>query len=194
MATNRVRILIVSTESQTVAEMTAGILPFLDAEVTVVDTLDEAAVLMASDAFEVILASRLVGGEESLSLLDSREAGRSVPFILLTDNLDTHQALEAMRHGAAEIFGRPFDTSAILAAVRRLIERRREQKLQATRHLRLRRLSSRLIRDRRELRQRVDLICRDVVHAYRRLVEKTVQLRDQDFPTTMDHEDYQAEL
>jgi hypothetical protein len=43
------------------------------------------------------------------------------------------------------------------------------------RHRRLRKLTARIICERRDLRQRIDLICRDFVHAYRRLAQRVTE-------------------
>jgi hypothetical protein len=42
---------------------------------------------------------------------------------------------------------------------------------------RLRRLLRRLLRERRELRQRTELICRDLVGAHRRLVDRVLTIQ-----------------
>ena len=56
----------------------------------------------------------------------------------------------------------------IRAAAQRALVRRHQQR----RYRRLRRLSSRIVRERRDLRQRIDLVCRDFVQAYRRLAQR----------------------
>ncbi|MBN2560702.1 MAG: response regulator [Phycisphaerae bacterium] len=181
MPLNTMRILIVSDHPQADAAVTAHIVSSLDADVTVVDTIEEAKALAAPDAFDVILASDNLSDGNALSLADEDNRECAPPLILLGDQPDAQQALAALRGGAADFLARPIDTNLLLAVIERAVRNRREQRRRDVRIKRLRGLSSRLIRDRRELRQRVDLICRDIVHAYRRLVEKAVRPQDHQF-------------
>jgi len=72
----------------------------------------------------------------------------------------------------------PMDPDTLVDSVRRAVRQRRTLHRKTARAKRLRRLSSRLIKDRRELRRRVDLICSDLVGAYQRLAEKVVTVPD----------------
>ena len=180
VASNRTRILIVSADAETTAEATQHVVLHMDADVTVVDTLEQAGVVAASGAFDAILAAETLPDGDALSLLDLHRGsqGGATPFFILATTQNLERNLAALRSGAAEVFVRPLTTQQTVPVLRRAIQARREQTFRDNRNRRLRRLSARLIRDRREMRHRVDLICRDVVQAYRRLAEKTRQTQD----------------
>ena len=180
MASDRMRILIVSDDAQIITEATELVVLGFNADVTVVGTIEEAAVASASGAFDAILAAETLPDGEGIDLLHPEGKGRTCasPLFLLAGKPDAEHALAAIRLGVVEVFTRPFKREQSVPVMRRAILRRRERQFQDNRSRRLRRLSSRLIRDRRELRQRVDLVCRDVVQAYRRLVDKAVRNGD----------------
>lgn len=177
VASNRTRILIVSDDPETIAEAVQHVVLHLDADVTVVDTVEEAGVATASGAFDAILTAEKLSDGDALSLIELHRAGRGggTPIFVMTARPDAERSLMALRKGAEEVFARPLTAERIVPVLRRAIGARRERLFKENRSRRLRRLSARLVRDRREMRQRVDLICRDVVQAYRRLAEKAAR-------------------
>ncbi len=96
------------------------------------------------------------------------------PVILLADSPTADELLEAMRIGVHDVFAHdaPIDDliSSAAAALRALAIRRRR----AARTRRLRKLVRRMIRERRDLDRRTNLICRDLVGAHRRLVTRVL--------------------
>ena len=94
------------------------------------------------------------------------------PVILLADDPTLPEAIEAMRLGVVDLFGKPFDLHEVGEAVVRAADQEHQRQREAVRQRRLRRLASRVVRERRDLRQRMDLMCRDIVQAYRRLARQ----------------------
>ena len=178
MALKDIHVLIVSGDTEIVANLAQHIVTTLDARITLVDTLDEARTILESGAFDVIMAAEELADGSGLSLLEEGSGTSDVPFILLGRALDARSLLSAIRCGAVDVFTPPIETDRLIAVTRRVVQAGRARRRQALRTARLRQLAPRLIRDRRELRQRVDLICTDLVHAYRRLAEKVVQTHD----------------
>lgn len=174
MKLTNMRVLIACNEPETSAALSEHIMTKLDADVTIVDTVEEARVLAASDAFDAVVASDQLSDGTGVSILPEEGGASDIPLLLLTDQLDAQQVLTALRRGAMDVFPTPLDLDRFTAVVQRIARARRERKRQEARARRLQRVSTRLIRDRRELRQRVDLICRDLVYAYRRLAEKVI--------------------
>ena len=81
-------------------------------------------------------------------------------------------AIEALRLGVSELLIKPFDMADMAAVVQEAGQRQRKRHHHRVRYRRLRRMASRIICERRDLRQRMDLICQDLVHAYRGLAQK----------------------
>lgn len=172
------RILIVADDPQLTASLAKEAVCGLNANVTIVNSVEEARNAAAPDSFDVVLASETLPDGNGLELLKAKGGSIDAPVILICDDLDANRILQAMRNGAADVIARPADRKHLVASLRRAAARQRRRKHAAARSRRLRRISSRLVRDRRELRQRVDLICRDLVSAYQRLAHKVVGTHD----------------
>ena len=180
MTLNDMRILIVADDADGMAALTTSMMTRLDADVTMIGSIEEAKGIIASSAFDIILAAGELPDGSGLSLL-SDDLNHDMPLLLLDTRLDGHRVLSALRCGAIDVLIPPFDVEYILDVIRRSVMERRDRRRREIRTARLRRLSARLIRDRRELRQRVDLICRDLVRAYHRLAERVVTAENSEF-------------
>lgn len=178
MNAGEMNILIAAEDAKLTATLAKALVVELGADITIVDTLEEAMILTASNAYDAIVASARLSDGSGLSLLSDEDIPTRAPVILLEDAPSTERVLDAIRFGAADVFPRPVETTRFIEAVRRVSRRHRRHRLTATRSKRLRGLTSRMVKDRRELRQRVDLICRDLVQAYQRLAEKVVEIQE----------------
>ena len=181
MTLTDMRILIVADNTELIASLTSDVVCNLDASVTIVNSLDEARTLAGPDMFDVILAAQKLPDGSGLEILDEQNPMFDAPLVLLDGTLDARQVLRALRSGAADVIPQPIDSGHLVATVRKAVTIHRLRKHTNARCHRLRRISSKLVRDRRELRQRVDLICRDLVCAYRRLAKKVVVVRHPEF-------------
>ncbi len=186
MASDKMRILIVAEDHDTIAELTAALVTNTEADLAITGSVQEAGSMAAPDAFDLILAADRLPDGSGLALLDGPIFG-DTPLVMLDRELDADRVLAALRAGALDVFAAPFTTDSITRIITRAVRTRRENRRRQNRMNRSRRLSSRLIRDRRELRQRVDLICRDLVGAYRRLAEKAVACQDGGSIGEVDH-------
>ncbi len=182
MSLKNLQILIVADEPDIAAMLATHIMTHLDAHVSVVDTIEEAQLMAASDAFDLILAQERLADGPAVSLVGDRETATTTPLVIVAPDTDLDQVRSAFRDGAADVLDSAADGEGLLNCIDRVVRRSRQEQSRGRRSRRLRRVSSRLIKDRRELRQRVDLICRDVVDAYRRLAEKVVATNQGDDP------------
>ena len=177
MKNPELNILIVSDDSMTSAALARALVVELKADISMVDTIEDAVVLTAANNYDTIVASAQLADGSGLSLL-SQDERSSMPVIILDDSNNIDRALLAIREGAADVLPAPIEPRAFVAAVSRVSKRHRRHKITQNRTKRLRKLTSKLVRDRRELRQRVDLICRDLVQAYQKLAEKVVEIQE----------------
>jgi len=180
MKLSDMRVLIVADDTEAIALLTSEIVREFNASVTVVNTLEEARAVGEPNRFDLVFAAQRLPDGSGLALLDHASGVPDTPMILLDDGLDAKRLLAAMRLGAADVLPTPIDKQHLAAAVRRTVTANRRRRHTAARSGRLRRMSSKLVRDRRELRQRVDLVCRDLVSAYRRLAKKVVGVQAAD--------------
>lgn len=182
MKLSDMRVLIVTDDAETIASLTSEIMRGLNANVTVVNTLEEARTVSEADGFDVVLAAQSLPDGSGLALLDRESNVFDAPVIILDDGLDGARILAALRLGVADVLPTPIDKQHLATTVRKAVAANRHRRHVAARSGRLRKISSKLVRDRRELRQRVDLVCRDLVSAYRRLAKKVVGVQTQDTP------------
>ena len=173
MAGKDMRIMFAAENTPAAANMLQNAVTKLNADIFLVDTVEDARSVAAQEPFDVILAAATLADGRGLDLLRTGIAA-DIPFVLIEDHLDGERVLEAMRLGATDVVHPQLTPDQVIGTIGRAVRRGRLCRRDIRRSRRLRRLSSKLIRDRRELRQRVDLICRDLVVAYQRLAEKVV--------------------
>lgn len=148
-----------------------------------------ARVVRASDASEALRADDdcppdlmitdvLLPDGDGLDLIRSIRSRRDYPVLLMTGQPTLGRAVEAMRLGVADMFTKPFDLRRLANVVTEALAAHHTQQRRHRRLQRLEKLSRKVIRDRRALQERVDLVCRDLVGSYRDLAERFVQHRD----------------
>jgi DNA-binding NtrC family response regulator len=99
-------------------------------------------------------------------------------FVLMSGAPSVHRVVEAMRLGAMDFLVKPFDLAQLTSAVSDALTRQQDHSQLKVRHLRMRSLVKRALKDRRQMRKRVDLVCRDLVQAYRRLAKRVAELHE----------------
>lgn len=167
------RILFVAQDTPATSALVQHAVMNLDADIVLVDTVEDAKSFVGQGQFDVILAAASLSDGQGIDLLRTPIAA-DTPFILIEDTLDAGRVLETMRLGAADVVHSQHTAGEVISTIDQAVRRGSLCRRDIRRTQRLRRLSSKLIRDRRELRQRVDLICKDLVVAYQRLAEKVV--------------------
>ena len=103
---------------------------------------------------------------------------RSRPIILLSEDPTYEDAVEAMRLGVRDMFVKPFPVADLLDSAERAIRGHQLHVQHGAKYHRMRDLVRQTIRERRDLNRRVDLVCRDLVGAQRRLVHRVLELED----------------
>lgn len=174
MTNGELNILIVAEDGPVAAEIAKELLLDMQADLAIVSTLDEARTISSESNFDVILAADSLVDGEGVSLAGDATAP---VVVFLNKTTDTDLALDLIRRGAADVLPHPLDMNCLIESARRVGGNHKIARTSARRAKRLRTMTSRLVRDRRELRRRVDLICRDLVSAYQRLAEKVVDVR-----------------
>lgn len=144
-------------------------------QVTWVTSASEAMREELTARHDIIIAAMTLPDAEGLALIRELRATNHGPVILLAEHPTTDEAIEAIRLGVTELVIKPFDICDLVEVVRRAAERQLKRRHNRARQRRLRRMVSRIIRERRDLRQRMDLICQDLVHAYRSLAQKVTE-------------------
>lgn len=177
MPQNPASILLVEDDDATADVIVDYIERTTKARVTRVNTASEARSSACANRHQVVLADLSLSDSDDLDLARDLRRDTESEIILMTDHPTLGRALEAMRLGVRDMLPKPFDLHRLGRALDDVLTARRQRDRDQLRYDRLRRVSSRIIRERRLLRQRVELVCRDLVGAYRRLAEKVVDQR-----------------
>src|SRR5262245_51128707 len=100
--------------------------------VTSVRTGREAREAASGGTFDAVLSDIYMPDGGGLELVDSlRTANPNLPIVLMTAQGSVEVAVEAVQRGASDFIGKPFDVSAVVELLRRLLEARREVRASA---------------------------------------------------------------
>jgi DNA-binding NtrC family response regulator len=95
--------------------------------VTAVRSGREALEAMKSVSFDAVLSDIYMPDLSGLDLVDAlRAADSNLPVVLMTAQGSLQVAVEAVTRGASDFIGKPFDISAVVDLLKRLLEARRE--------------------------------------------------------------------
>ncbi|UCD29826.1 MAG: response regulator [Planctomycetota bacterium] len=145
------------------------------ANVTQVRTAGEGLREELTTQHEVVIASLSLPDTDGLAFVGELRNSNKCPVILTAQDPSVDEAVEAIRLGVSELLIKPFDLAYLSEVVDTLAQREVKRRRQRLRYRRLRHIASRIIRERKDLNRRMDLICRDFVHAYRRLAKKVTE-------------------
>jgi len=123
---------------------------------------------------ELIITELTVGQADGLELIGNLMSLSVRPVILLADAIRSEQAIEALRLGVRDVFHRPIAIEQFLDAVDAALRTYDAQRQHAVRYHRMREMVRRVIQERRDLNKRIELVCRDLVGAHRRLVDRVL--------------------
>ena len=170
------RVMLVEPDGDLLEMLVASFTRRFDAHLTCVagagDCLDTDLV----DPHDLIITDLRLPDANGLSLAEQLLTFSRRPVILLADGLECEEAIAALRMGLRDVFPKPFPMSELLDAAYRCLTGFDLQKRRAARYRRMREMLRQTIRERRDLNRRIELICRDVVEAQRRLVHRVIAL------------------
>jgi len=176
------RILVVEDDPQ-ISELLQDHLSYsLNADVQMASSAEQAIELDQQKPAEVIIIDYMLPDMDGLELISALGSQRQRPVIVMTGHPTLGRAIEAMRLGASDMFVKPFDLEKMTRTIAVAVVRHRHNQLRLKRLMRVRELSKRVISERRGLRRKMELICRDMVSGYRELAEKVNRLQPKDGP------------
>lgn len=176
MADSQFKILLVEPEPMALERVLRALIDRFDTHITCVPTAEECLQIQAEDPHDLIIAEMELPDSVGLELTQDLLARRQVPIILLAESPSYDEAVDAIRLGIRDLFAKPFRVSALMEAVDRSLEGGRVRRRHRMRYRQMRGLLRKVIRERRELNQRIELICRDFVGAHRKLVDRVLEI------------------
>lgn len=170
------RLLIVEDDQDLARLLADHLAETLQLEVSIASTCRQAIDIELGKPQDLILADVMLPDGDATSLQRQLRGVSAASFVLMSGVPTVNRVVEAMRLGAMDFLVKPFDLPQLTATIRDALARHENQAKLHVRYLRMRRLAKRILKDRREMRTRVDLVCRDLVQAYRRLAKRVVEL------------------
>lgn len=167
------RVLVLCDDPTLSAEVATALDESLGSTPETAESIPDARRLTTENEYDLLIADA-ASDPDGLPEFLEEATSQGMPTILLDRALEPQRLLGALRLGVIDVLEQPVDYYHLERIVTATLEARAASRREQTRQKRLRSLSSRVLRDRRELRQRIDLLCKDFVVAYRRLAEKVV--------------------
>lgn len=175
MAKRPVEILLVEQDADLAEIIDDALHEVMSVQVTYTDSVDEVLREERSHKHDLVIVNWKLADGDGLELLRQLRISNQCPVILTGDKPTVEQTIEAVRLGARDILVKPFDPVVLAESARAAVRIEMIHRRQRSRYRRLRILTGRIIRERRDLKDRIELICQDVVRAYRRLAQKVVE-------------------
>ena len=150
----------------------AGALPV---RITVAASTGEALGEELTHRHDLVIADLELGDGDALALIRQLRVSNRCPLILMAATFTAPDLIEAIHLGVRDVLVKPFAMQQMSDVLGRAIHRRLRRRRHQRRYQRLRLLTARILRERRDLKQRTDLICQDLVNAYRGLAQKVAE-------------------
>lgn len=120
----------------------------------------------------LLITSTSLPEGDGFQLIHEIRSNNSCPVIFLAEEPTAGEVIAAMRAGVVDVLIKPVDLEYLSRIVKNMATCEHKRRRDQVRNRRLRRVASRIIHERRDLRHQMDLICTDIVQAYRRLAQQ----------------------
>jgi DNA-binding response OmpR family regulator len=171
------KIMLIESDPDTVEVLVSSMTRRFDAQITI-----------AADARSGVDAEMIEPHDLVVVDLDSRDDLQTAahlcalaprPVILLADRPKYHDAVTALRLGVHDFFKKPFPVEQFLDSAQTALREFDLARGHLGRYRRMRELVRHVIRERRDLSRRVEVICKDLVQAQRNLLHRVAKFQEQ---------------
>lgn len=176
MAEQANKILLVEPEPEILEILVSSLTRRFGSHLTCVADAESCLDIELVDPHHLVIAELELGESDRLGLASKLLALSNRPVILLADDPTYGDAVRAMRLGVTDLLHKPFPVAKLLDSAERAMEAFERERRRAVRYRRMRELVRRVVRERRDLNRRMELICRDLVSAHRGLVHRVIAL------------------
>ena len=169
------KVLLVEPDPEVVEMLVASLTRRFNAHITCVSTAEGCLDIDMVDPHDLVITELELEDSPGLKLTEQLTSLSARPVILLADSPTWQDAILAMRLGVRDLLTKPFPLSELLDSGERALRGYELRRQHLAKYRRMRELVRHVIRERRDLSQRIELICRDVVGAQRRLVHRVIE-------------------
>ena len=174
MAERSYKILLVEPDADILELLVSALGRRFNAHVTCVATAEACLDVELLEPHDLVIAELNLKDEDGIVLAGHLTSLSSRPIILLADDPTCEDALAALRMKVRDLLVKPFPMAELLDSVERALRGYEVRRQHQAKYHRTRDLLRRVIRERRNLNQRIELVCRDLVGAHRRLVHRVL--------------------
>lgn len=171
------RIMLVEPDAELLELLVASLAMRFDAEITCVADAVSALDTELTDPHDLVIVEQSLSGTNGLELVEQLCSLSRRPVILLCDDPQSDDLIRAMRTGVRDAFRKPFAVEEFLDAAQRALYGFEVKRQSAVKYRRMREMVRRVIRERRDLNRRIELVCRDLVESHRRLARRVVEFQ-----------------
>lgn len=176
MADRPYKIMLVEPDPELVELFVSTLSRRFDAHITCVVDGKTCLDVEMLEPHDLVIAEWNLEGQSGLKLAEQLTALSQRPVILMAERVRSRQVVDALRAGVRDLFLKPFAIDELLDSAQRVLYGHDVRRKHAVRHHKLRKLVRQVIGERRDLNKRIELVCRDLVEAHRRLVHRVVNL------------------
>jgi len=178
MARRPVNVLIVEPEPTLVEILVSALTKRFNARITCVSDAEGCLDVELSNPHDLAIVDLNDPEFEGFKLAEELLSLSNRPVMILADDPAGADVIGAMRAGVSDVFRKPFPVVELLDAVENVLRNRALGLQQAAKYAKMREMVRRVVRERRDLNRRMELVCRDLVGAHRRLVHRVIALED----------------
>jgi len=168
------KILLVERNPRIIEMLVEAFVRRFDAQITCVSTGEDALDVEIFEPHAIAVVDTNLDGLDALTLAARLRELSDRPVILMGQEPSAADMIHAMRCGVADFFAKPFTIEGLLERMTDLMQHHSRQLAFIQRQERTRTLLRRVIRERRQLNDRVELICKDLVGAHKRLATRVL--------------------
>ncbi len=172
------KILLVEPDADVLDILVASLARRFDAHITCVSDATACLDIELVDPHDLVIAELDLADSHGVQLAEKLMALGNRPIILVADDPTLDDVIEAMRLGVRDLFRKPFAVDRFLDVVEGVLRHHDLHRRRAVKYRRMRELVRRVVSERRDLNRRIELVCRDLVGAQRRLVHRVLSLEE----------------
>ena len=182
MKRGRFKVLLVESDPQVVDIVGHGLSRRFGAQVTCVRTGQDCLDVEILEPHDAVIAEMKLPDMDGLDLAEQLRELSSRPVILIGERSTPERMVQAMRLGVRDYLVKPFPVGSLMDVVQDAVHSYHLNVQGQVRHQRLRDCFRKAVRQRRDLKRRVEVICQDLVHAHRGLVDRVLHYQNAKTP------------
>jgi DNA-binding response OmpR family regulator len=172
------KVMLVEADAPLVAVIAGSVSARFGAQVTCAVNAEKCLEVELLEPHDLAIVDLDDDPKHSWPLLDQLASLSTRPIIVMASAPTAEEVIAALRSGVRDFFKKPFPVESLLDSVGSAISAADVRRQHLARYRRMRDLVRHCIKERRGLRQRIELLCIDLVQAQRRLVRRVLAMQE----------------